>query len=188
MPPEEHWRAALEGTHAVLKQSRVSPLAVIGIGFSSQGQTFIPINSAGRPLYNAFVWVDNRAQGNANDWEVSWRSCERFHQISGYLQIPAVLAVFKVAWLARHAPDAHRAWRYLLLPDYLIYRLTGKTGTDYYITARMSGLFDLETGDWEPHLLGWAGVTREQLPVVLSRGFIAGKLLPVVFEKGHRSP
>ena len=41
---------------------------------------------------------------------------------------------------------------FLLLPDYLIYRLTGETATNY-ITARMSGLFDLQTGDWEPRLL-----------------------------------
>jgi xylulokinase len=177
MPPEDYWRAAVEGTQAVLKQTNVDPHTVVGVGFSSQGQTFVPINSAGRPLYNAIVWVDNRAQGIAHEWEAAWLSCERFYQISGYPWIPAVLTVFKVAWLARHAPDAHQAWKFLLLPDYLIYRLTGETATDY-ITARMSGLFDLETGDWEPRLLDSAGITREQLPIVLSPGSIAGKLLP----------
>jgi xylulokinase len=177
MPPEDYWRAAVEGTQAVLTQTRGDPLTVVGVGFSSQGQTFVPINSAGRPLYNAIVWVDNRAQGIADEWEASWLSCERFCRVSGYPYIPAVLTVFKIAWLARHAPDAHQAWKFLLLPDYLIYRLTGETATDH-ITARMSGLFDLETGDWEPRLLDSAGVTREQLPIVLSPGSVAGKLLP----------
>jgi xylulokinase len=87
------------------------------------------------------------------------------------------LTVFKIAWLARHAPEAHRAWKFLLLPDYLIYRLTGETATDY-ITARMSGLFDLETSAWEPRLLDSAGIKIEQLATVLSPGSVAGKLLP----------
>jgi xylulokinase len=177
MLPEDYWRAAVAGTHAVLRQAGVHPASVEAIGFSSQGQTFVPIDSTGRPLYNAIVWVDNRAQSIAHEWEAAWLSPERFYRISGYTDIPAALTVFKIAWLARHAPGAHRAWKFLLLPDYLIYRLTGETATDY-ITARMSGLYDLQTGDWEPRLLDSAGVRREQLPVVLSPGSVAGRLLP----------
>lgn len=177
MTPEDYWRAAVEGTHAVFKQASADASTLAGIGFSSQGQTFVPINPAGHPLYNAIIWVDNRAQGIADAWERSGLSRERFHRSSGYPSILANLTVFKIAWLAQHAPQAHKAWKFLLLPDYLIYRLTGETATDY-ITARMSGLLDLETGDWEPRLLDAAGVSREQLPLVLSPGSIAGKLLP----------
>jgi sugar (pentulose or hexulose) kinase len=175
MIPEDYWQAAAEGTRAVLKQTGLAPSRLKGIGFSSQGQTFVPIDRAGRALYNAIVWVDNRAQKIADEWQSSWLTREKFHRSSGYPWIPAVLTVFKIGWLARHAPQAHRAWKFLCLPDYLLFRLTGETATDY-ITARMSGLFDLELGDWGSRLLESAGITREQLPVVLSPGAVAGML------------
>jgi len=177
MRPEVYWQALVEGTQAVFRQTNTDPSSLAGIGFSSQAQTFVPIDLAGHPLYDAIVWVDNRAQQIADAWEASWLSRERFRRLSGYPSIPANLTVFKIAWLAQYAPQAHRAWKFLCLPDYLIYRLTGETATDY-ITARMSGLFDLETSAWEPRLLDSAGITREQLPVVLSPGSVAGELLP----------
>lgn len=177
MAPDTYWHAAVTGTRAVLAETRTDPSRVQAIGFSSQGQTFIPINPAGHPLYNAIIWIDNRAQSIADAWEASWLSVEMFYRITGIPQISAPLTVFKIAWLARHAPDAHRAWKFLLLPDYFIFRLTGETATDY-ISARMSGLLDLQTGDWEPRMLDSAGVSREQLPIVLFPGSVAGKLLP----------
>jgi xylulokinase len=175
MTPEVYWQSAVEGTRAVFSKTATDPSSLAGIGLCSQGQTFVPIDRTGKPLYDAIVWVDNRAQEIADAWEHSWLSREKFHRSSGYPWIPAGLTVFKIAWLARNAPAAHRAWKFLLLPDYLIYRLTGEMATDY-ITACMSGLFDLETGGWEPRLLEAAGVTAEQLPAVLSPGSISGKL------------
>ena len=71
MPPEVYWRAAVEGTRAVCEQTSTDPSTLAGIGFSSQAQTFIPIDRAGRPLYNAILWVDNRAQEIADAWEAS---------------------------------------------------------------------------------------------------------------------
>jgi sugar (pentulose or hexulose) kinase len=177
MTPEEYWQAAVEGIRSVFKKTDANPAALAGIGFSSQGQTFVPIDREARPLHNAIIWVDNRAQGIADEWKNSWLSREKFHRSSGYPWIPASLTVFKIAWLARNDSRAHKAWKFLLLPDYIIHRLTGETATDY-ITARMSGLFDLQTSEWDPELLDAAGITREQLPVVLPPGSIAGKLLP----------
>jgi xylulokinase len=177
MVPEDYWRAAVEGTHAVFKQAGANAQTVAGIGFSSQGMTFIPLNASGCPTYNAIVWVDNRAQEIADEWKAAWLSPEQFYRISGWPEILARLSVFKLAWLARHVPNAHQAWKFLQVPDYLIYRLTGETATDY-TTARMSGLFDFQADHWDSCLLDSAGVTREQLPVVLSPGSVAGRLHP----------
>jgi len=175
MPAEVYWQEVVEGTRAVFGQTNAVPSSLAGIGFSSQGQTFVPIDRVGRPLYDAIVWMDSRAQGIADAWEASWLSRERFRRISGFPWLLAALTVFKVAWLAQHAPEAHRAWKFLCLPDYLIYRLTGETATDY-VTAAVNGFFNLETRAWEPQLLEGAGITREQLPTVLSPGTVAGKL------------
>ncbi len=177
MRPEVYWQAAVEGTRAVFRQTNTDPSTLAGIGFSSQGQTFVPIDIAGRPLYDAIVWLDNRAQEIADAWQASWLSPELFYRMAGYPWVRACSTVFKIAWLAQNVPEAHRAWKFLCLPDYLIYRLTGETATDY-ITAQQNGLFNLETGDWEPRLFEAAGIVREQLPRVLPPGAVAGKLRP----------
>lgn len=175
MPPHAYWNAAVTGAQTVLAKSRADGSSVAAIGFSSQGQTFVPLDRSGRPLYDAIVWVDNRAQEIANAWEADWLSKDEYRHISGYPWVPASLTLFKVAWLARFAPDAHKAWRFLCLPDYLIYRMTGETVTDRVI-ALMNGFYDLRTGDWNPKLLDAAGITSDQLPTILEPGSIGGRL------------
>lgn len=176
MAPERYWNAAIEGTRAVFEASGADRQDLVAVGFSSQGQTFVPVDRSGAILHNAIVWTDKRAASVAADWEANWLSRDEYARISGYPWVPSELTVFKLAWMAENAPEAHRAWRFLLLPDFLIYRMTGETATDP-VTAQSTGMFDIQTGDWEPRLLSAAGVTREQLPQVLPCGTPTGRML-----------
>ncbi len=175
MKPQGYWRAAVRGTRAVIGGTGTLASSIAAIGFSSQGQTFVPIDRSGRPLHDAIVWMDNRAQGTADAWEAAWLSRDEYRRISGYPWLPAGLTVFKIAWLAQHAPEAHRAWKFLCLPDYLIYLMTGETVTDH-VMAQFSGLYDLQTRRWDPRLLSAAGIGEEQLPAVLPSGALVGRL------------
>lgn len=184
MEPEAYWRAAVAGARVVLAaaegdtgETPVPPGKVAAIGFASQGQSFIPLDAAGRPLREAIVWVDGRSQEIATRWEREWLSREDYRRLSGYPWIPGEMTVFKLAWLAEHEPAAHRAARFLFLPDYLIWRLTGAAATDYNL-AQMSGMYDIRARDWEPRLLAAAGITPEQLPSVHAPGEVVGTLLP----------
>ena len=178
MAPDTYWQAAVTGARAVLAKTGADPSSVQAIGFSSQGQTFIPIDRAGRPLYDAIVWVDNRAQEIADAWAASWLSRESFRRSSGYPWIPAALTVFKVAWLAQHqAPRSRGPGSSSACPDYFVFRLTGETATDYVI-ARMGGFFNLQLNAWDPQLMEAAGIRAEQLPTVLAPGQVAGRLRP----------
>ena len=177
MEPEAYWRAAAIGARAVLDRAQLIRSEQVVIGFSSQGQTFVPIDRRGKHLYNAIVWTDTRAQGIADEWEARRLSRDDFRRITGYPWLPAGLTVFKIAWLAREAPGAHRAWKFLCLPDYLIYRLTGETVTDH-VTAQFSGLFDLQSSSWEPQFLDAIGITSDQLPFVVPSGTEVGTVLP----------
>ena len=148
---ETYWHAVIEGSRSVLDRSGANPSGLIAIGFSSQGQTFIPIDNAGHNLSDAIIWVDNRAQGIVESWETEWLHQDDYRRISGYPRLPAELTLFKIAWLARNIPAAHKAWKFLCLPDYLIYRLTGELATDPTM-AQFTGLFNLHSGMWEPRL------------------------------------
>lgn len=175
MEPEQYWRALVAGTRAVL--AAASTAALSAIGFSSQGQTFVPLDSAGRPLHPFIVWLDNRASDIAARWQAQWLSPERYRRMSGYPWVPAELTLLKIAWLREHRPQVHRAAKYLCLPDYLIWRLTGAFATDSAI-AQQSGMNDVRAGEWSPELLAAVGIGTEQLPRIYPPGTVVGQTLP----------
>lgn len=175
MPPQTYWSAAVTGTRAVFAASGADPAQLAAIGFSSQGQTFVPIDDSGRELHDTIVWVDNRAQAIADAWEAEWLSRDDYRRITGYPWLAAGLTAFKIAWMREHAPNAHRARRFLCLPDYLIYRMTGVAVTDC-VTAQGTGLFNVAKRRWEPKLMDAAGIGANQMPEVVEPGTVAGTL------------
>jgi sugar (pentulose or hexulose) kinase len=175
MDPQEYWRAVVEGTHQVLNTSHVNSGDITAIGFSSQAQTFVPIDQFGQPLSNALVWLDNRSGEIAADWEARWLTSKQFQQTSGYAWIPPELTLFKIAWLMKHNPKIHQTWKFLCLPDWITYRLTGETVTDS-VTARMGGMYNFQTNRWEIPFLDAAGIQVDQLPSVLPPGSVVGVL------------
>jgi len=175
MDVEVYWEAAVAGARAVMSEAHAAPTDVAAIGFSSQGETFVPIDEAGRPLHKAIVWVDKRAQTIADGWESQWLTRGEFRRITGYPWVPAELTLFKVAWLAEHAPKAHMATKFLFLPDYIIYRLTGQMASDYNI-AQMSGMYDMRARRWAEKLLEAAGISPQQLAPVRSPGAVVGEV------------
>lgn len=177
MEPEIYWQAAVAGARAVFEAAELRSGQIGALGFSSQGQTFVPLDASDRPLHRAIVWVDKRAAALAEEWCQTWFSPEEYRRLTGYPRVPPELTLFKIAWLARHRPDAHAARRFLCLPDYLIRRLTGECATDYNL-AQMTGMYDVETRAWAPQLLDAGGITADQLPPVHAPGTVVGTVLP----------
>jgi len=68
MPAEIYWQSVVEGTREVLAKAGLGGSEIEGIGLSSQGQTFIPVDREGNALHHAIVWIDNRAQGIVDRW------------------------------------------------------------------------------------------------------------------------
>lgn len=182
MDPEAYWNAAVTGSRAVFSRSGAASSDLAAIGFSSQGQTFIPVDRAGNALHNAIVWTDKRANEITRDWGREWLSIDEFRRSSGYPWLAVELTVFKVGWLARYAPQAHRAWKFLCLPDYLIFRMTGRAATDR-VMGQYNGFYDLRESGWNPRLLAAAGIEADQLPDLLEPGQPAGTLLPEVADQ-----
>ena len=113
LAPETYWFAAKAGIKAVFEQCGKSRQDLSALGFSSQGQSFIPLDEGGKPRYNAIVWVDGRAQKIAEEWEREWLSLQEYQAHSGYPNEAAAHTVFKLAWMARYEPPAPRAARYV---------------------------------------------------------------------------
>ena len=90
---------------------------IAGIGISSQGISFVPVDEALRPLGNAICWLDSRAEREAQILaaRVGDRTITRItgKQNSGVYLLP------KLMWLKENDPQIYRAAHRFLMPmDY----------------------------------------------------------------------
>ena len=72
----------------------------------------------------------------------------------------------------------------LLIPDYLAFRLTGKTVAEK-TNASTTQLLNIHSGDYDQDLLELAGVRRRQLPELIDAGVFLGSLLDELQEDYH---
>ena len=125
------WRACARATRAALRQARLKPGAIAGIGFDAtcslvaldEGDRPVSISTTGRAEQNVMVWMDHRAISQADRINRTRHPVLRYvgGVISPEMQTP------KLLWLKEYLPSAWRATaRFLDLPDFLTYRATGE--------------------------------------------------------------
>src|SRR5208282_5722822 len=96
------------------------------LGISAQGETLVPIDREGTPLRNAIVWLDNRAQQEAELLSKEFDQ-QSTYRITGQVSIVPTWPASKILWIKRNEPEIFRkTFKYLLVEDYLIYKMTGK--------------------------------------------------------------
>jgi len=176
---ETLWNAFERGAQEVLKESRVHRDDVTVIGISAQGETLIPIDRDGEPLRNAIVWLDNRAQEEAEILSKRFDHATSY-EITGQVKIVPTWPASKIFWIKRNEPDLFRkVYKYLLVEDYLIYRLTGKFVAEGSLLS--STLYwNIVTRKWWSEMLDFLGVTADQLPEIRESAEAVGEILPTI--------
>ncbi|MFP4250854.1 MAG: xylulokinase, partial [Armatimonadota bacterium] len=176
---EEYWRATVEAIREA--HEAAGQPEVVGIGLSSQGQTFLPLDDDRKPLRPAIVWLDTRAEAEARRLN-EMLDAEELRARRGATAINAVDSAPKILWLRENEPEVWARARHLvMLPDFTGERLTGELRLDVSNagstamvdrTARRSGAL----GDWWPAALEAVGVPREMLSPLGSAGEPIGAL------------
>lgn len=158
--PAVYTALAEELLAAAAAEARRLGLAVTGIGLSSQAQTWLPLDAAGRPLADAVVWTDVRATREAA--EIA-EAMPDFPAHSGFSAPVPGLFLPKVRQWVRAAPAlAAKTAKFLLLNEFIIWHLTGHAYGDTNLQG-MCGFLDLRTGAVSPTALAQAGITAAQL-------------------------
>jgi xylulokinase len=162
------YSAARDATRQAVQQSGV-PIRALAI--ATQGQTFVALDADDQPLYPAILWYDARAAHEAEHLKAALTAdgTEAEHPF-----VEAIASAPKILWLRAHQPDAmSRARRYLLLPDYLTYRLTGEAVTDP-CTASTTALYADGAAGYSAAALRAAQIMPDQLARIQPPGtFIA---------------
>lgn len=152
---------------AVREAVKSAGAGVKAMSISSQGQTFVSIDKRGNPLHPSIIWYDSRASEQARFMR------ERLKKRASDPDMPVIndmASAPKILWLREHKPGLmKKAARFLLLPDFISYRLTGRAATDPN-TAGSSGLCAFGNTAYYRPALEAAGIRVEQLAEILPSG------------------
>ena len=158
---EIYWHASLQAMRAALATAGVDPASVRAISVSSQGETTITLDAGGKPLRPALVWLDNRSAPQAQRLAAQFDS-QTVYETTGITEILPTWTACKILWIKENEPEIFaRARKFLLVKDYLVYRLSGEYTTEGSI-ACTTLLYDICRHRWWDEMLAAVGISSEQ--------------------------
>jgi D-xylulose kinase len=164
----ESWWSATCQTLAQCFSSGLNPDDIIGLSVTNQRETVVPVDEDGHPLRLAIVWQDRRTVEQCN-WIREQNSPEDIYSTTG-LTVDPYFTAPKILWIKQNEPDTFKnTHKFLLVHDYIVFRLTGRMITDHSNASRTM-LFDISKAEWSDDLLDSFGVPTEKLPDSLLPG------------------
>lgn len=160
--PDTIFRAVLGSVKGAVTRSGVDCAKIEGIGFSSAMHSLIALDEQFEPLTRAIIWADTRSTEQAERIKREMNGLAIYRRTGTPIHPMAPLS--KLLWLKENEPELHAKARYWVgLKEYVIHKLTGELVMDIGL-ASATGLFNLETLDWDDEAISIAGIRKEQLP------------------------
>ena len=172
--PRVWWDATQRSVRQVIKETRIAPEDIAGVGLTGQMHGLVLLDERGDVLRPAILWNDQRTGAQCD--EIRDRlGLEHLIQITGNDALTGFTAP-KILWVKQNEPDLYAQARHILLPkDYLRYKLTGKFAVD---RAGGAGtlLFDLKTRTWSEKMLDALEIPLEWLPETFEGTQVTGTI------------
>ena len=151
------------------------------IGIDTWGCDFVLIDGEGKMVGDAVAYRDARTD----------RIFERADKIvdpawlyerAGIQRQPfnTVYQLLALSW--EHPEQLARAKHFLMIPDYLVWRLTGVMANEY-ANATTTGMLNAKTCDWDPEILDAIGVARDLFQTPVMPGAVIGTLTPEIQQR-----
>lgn len=173
--PETWWAGASAALDALLDGADRTD--VRGIGVTGQMHTVVLLDENGRSIRPALMWNDTRTKDLIPELKARLGET-KVSYIGTFISTGSPAA--NLLWFRQNEPERfQRLRKFLIGPDYLVYRLTGVYGTDY-CEASTSSLFDFYTKDWSPEMRDIVGLPEAVYPPIRGSAETVGTLLPEV--------
>ncbi|MGH8505638.1 MAG: FGGY-family carbohydrate kinase [Stenotrophobium sp.] len=175
--PEVYWKAVVASCESLWAQNVVRPDEIGGLTLTTQRDTMICVDAAGKVLRPAIVWLDQRRCEAPPDLGALWNAAFR---LAGATQlVKHMQAEAEANWLAQHEPQLWQSTdKFLFLSGWLTQRLI-----DEYVdsTGCQVGYvpFDYKRLAWaSPRDFKWKAlaIRPQQLPRLVPPGYELGKL------------
>lgn len=178
--PEEIWTSQLATAREALALAGLTARDIRAIGITNQRETTVVWNRrTGRPVYNAIVWQDRRAEPLCA--QLREQGLEPTVRETTGLVIDAYFSGTKIRWILDHAPGAHLAaaqgeLAFGTVDSWLLWKLTkGSVHATDVSNASRTMLFDVRHNHWDHGLLGALHVPDSLLPQVFPSSHVFGE-------------
>lgn len=146
------------------------------ITFASFGESGVLFDlEQHKPYGECIAWFDERAQEIVDS--VSEKEKKRIYEITG-LPVHSHYSACKIAWLLKHnnsVDSLKHKYIWLGVPDFLVYKLTGKFATDFTLASRTLCL-NLKTKTWSEEVKKILNITPIRFPSLVKSGQAIGKV------------
>ncbi len=161
---------------SLLSRSGNAPADVAVLNLACQVDGVVPLSRSGEALGLAIIWLDRRADAQAQAM-ADLHGRDELFEITGLVP-DASHSGPKILWLRDNDPETFSsAAAFPPVAGYLLHRLTNRLALDR-ANASSSMLYDLRAGNWSSTLLDAAGLREEQLGEILDASDVAGTLSP----------
>lgn len=171
------WESILDGLAACKRAGKVPA----SVGIDTWAVDFVLLDAEGKLVGDAVAYRDARTQGVPElvDERIA---PDRVYHVCG-IQRQAFNTLYQLVALKREHPEQlERAARFLMIPDYFNYLLTGRAENEY-TNATTTNLLDARTKDWDRGLLEEFGIPADIFEKPLVPGTVLGGFTPEVRER-----
>ncbi len=157
--------------YKVIKEAKIHPKDIAGIGITNQRETTVVWNKhTGEPVYNAIVWQDKRTSDYCES--LKQKGLESYIKHTTGLVIDSYFSATKIHWILNHVKGAKEAAAkgdlfFGTIDTWLLWNLTTNNvhATDYSNASRTL-LFDIKNLCWDSTLLDEFNIPETMLPEV----------------------
>lgn len=187
--PMEIWATQNGVMHEVIAKSGIDVAEIDSIGITNQRETTIIWDkNTGRPIYNAIVWQCRRTSELAE--KIKNSELGDYIQANTGLVVDAYFSATKIAWILDNVEGArekaeNNELMFGTVDSWLVYKLSNhKVHVTDVTNASRTMLFNIDTLDWDQHILDELNIPRSILPKVCDSSHIYSE----VNINGHNIP
>ena len=167
LDPGVYWNTICHAVAEIKKEVPEANVQVICL--TTQGETMIPVMEDGTPLHRAVVWLDDRAKVQAEEI-TKILPTKTMYSRTGVTDMNGFVPLPKLLWFKEQKPEIYeKAYKFLLVEDFVIHRLTGKFVTEKSLLTS-TAYYDIRDDRYWTELLEQLGLDVEKLPEILDCG------------------
>lgn len=169
--PELWWKATTSVIKQIIASSSINTQEIAAIGVSSQAPTLLPVNIHGKPLRNALIWMDRRAEKECTFLKEEIGE-EKVLEVTGN-RIDPYFILSKLLWFKKSEPHLfQQTYKFLQANGYINYKLTGQYSLDK-AHASLTQLYDINF-ELCPQITQKLDISPELFPEVYDATSIIG--------------
>ncbi|MHA1293704.1 MAG: FGGY-family carbohydrate kinase [Promethearchaeota archaeon] len=162
------WDSIKKTIEAAIKKSGIDKSQIVSLSVTNQRETIVPVDKEGNPLYNALVWQDRRTT-NQVEFIKNKIGIDKIYETTG-LTIDPYFSATKILWFKDNKPEIYKkTHKFLLVSDFIIYKLTGKFYTDFSNASRTM-LFDINNLRYSDDIASELEIDLDKMPEAIESG------------------